>query len=39
MKGGPVIFAIDNVSAELDSVGEQASQLAFPKKINFEYTF
>ena len=36
MNGGRIFFAIDNVSAELDSLQGSGSQLAFPKKLNLD---
>ncbi len=36
MKGGRVLWAIDNVSAELDSLRGMGSQLTFPKKLNLD---
>lgn len=36
MKGGRVLWAVDNVSAELDSLRGAASQLTFPKKLNLD---
>ena len=36
MKGGRVIWAIDQVNAELDSLRGAGEQLAFPKKLNLD---
>ena len=36
MKGGSVFWAVDNVSAELDSLRKMGSQLAFAKKLNLD---
>lgn len=36
MHGGSIFWAIDNVSAELDSLRGMGSQLAFPKKLNLD---
>lgn len=36
MKGGRVIWAIDQVNAELDSLRGAAEQLAFPKKLDLD---
>jgi len=36
MKGGRILWAIDQVSAELDSLRGAGEQLAFPKKLNLD---
>lgn len=36
MHGGRLIWAIDNVNAELDSLRGKGDQLAFPKKLNLD---
>ena len=36
MKGGRILWAIDQVSAELDSLRGADEQLAFPKKLNLD---
>lgn len=36
MNGGSLFFAIDNVSAELDSLQGAGTQLVFPKKLNLD---
>ena len=36
MNGGNLFFAVDNVSAELDSLQGAGSQLVFPKKLNLD---
>lgn len=36
MRGGRVLWAIDQVSAELDSLRGAGEQLAFPKKLNLD---
>lgn len=36
MNGGGIIWAIDQVNAELDSLRGQTEQLAFPKKLNLD---
>lgn len=36
MNGGRIIWAIDQVNAELDSLRGQTEQLAFPKKLNLD---
>ncbi len=36
MRGGSVLWAIDQVSAELDSLRGAGEQLAFPKKLNLD---
>jgi len=36
MRGGPVLWAIDQVSAELDSLRGAGQQLAFAKKLNLD---
>lgn len=36
MKGGRIFWVIDNVSAELDSLRKEGSQLAFAKKLNLD---
>lgn len=36
MRGGRIIWAIDNVNAELDSLQGMTGQLAFPKKLNLD---
>lgn len=36
MKGGRILWAIDNVNAELDSLRGMTGQLAFPKKLNLD---
>lgn len=39
MKGGRLLWAVDNVNAELDSLRGMTSQLAFPKKLNLDDMF
>ena len=39
MKGGRILWAIDQVNAELDSLRGAAEQLAFPKKLNLDDMF
>jgi len=36
MKGGRILFAIDNVNAELDSLRGMGEELAFAKKLNLD---
>ncbi|RZL14768.1 MAG: gliding motility-associated ABC transporter substrate-binding protein GldG, partial [Pedobacter sp.] len=36
MKGGSVLWSIDQVGAELDSMGRNAEQLAFNRKLNLD---
>ena len=36
MKGGSVLWSIDQVGAELDSMGKKAEQLAFNRKLNLD---
>lgn len=36
MKGGSILWAVDNVNAELDSLRRAGSQLAFAKKLNLD---
>lgn len=36
MRGGRILWAIDNVNAELDSLRGMTGQLAFPKKLNLD---
>lgn len=36
MRGGRIIWAVDNVNAELDSLRGNTNQLTFPKKLNLD---
>lgn len=36
MRGGRILWAVDNVNAELDSLRGKTGQLAFPKKLNLD---
>ncbi|HEY0670178.1 MAG TPA: gliding motility-associated ABC transporter substrate-binding protein GldG [Sphingobacteriaceae bacterium] len=36
MNGGRILWAVDNVNAELDSLRGNTGQLAFPKKLNLD---